>query len=80
MTDLARAAQLLEQGDWRGAHEIVQDDESPLACWAHGIVHTMEGDLANADYWYRRADRARPGPEHTGAEIAALQARLRGIC
>jgi len=79
MTDLARAAQLLEQGDWRRAHEIVQDDESPLACWAHGIVHIMEGDLTNADYWYRRAGRTRPGPEHTGAEIAALRARLRGV-
>ena len=52
--DLRRAAALLEKGDWRAAHEIVQrDEDSALACWAHGIV-LMEGDTGNARYWYRR--------------------------
>jgi hypothetical protein len=56
--DLRDAIQLLERGDWRAAHEIAQqDDDSPLFCWAHGIVHLMEGDLDNARYWYRRAGR-----------------------
>ena len=36
---------------------------SELAAWLHGIVHTLEGDLENARYWYRRARRAFPGPE-----------------
>lgn len=26
-----------------------------LAAWLHGIVHTLEGDLDNARYWYHRA-------------------------
>jgi hypothetical protein len=80
MTDLQQAAELLVRGDWRAAHEIVQDDASPAACWAHGIVHMLEGDLGNADYWYRRAGRFRPGPERVGDEIAALRRSLSGVC
>jgi len=76
MADLAEAVGLLEAGDWEAAHLIVQDDPSPLAAWAHGIVHLMEGDLANAGYWYRRAGRPTPTPADISAEIAALSAEL----
>ena len=68
--DLARAVKHLEARDWQAAHEIVQRDESDLAAWLHGIVHTLEGDLDNARYWYRRVRRAFPGPEAVAAEIA----------
>lgn len=74
--DLAEAVSLLESGDWEAAHRIVQDDPSELAAWAHGIVHLMEGDLANAGYWYRRAGRPLPGSEQLQEEIAALSAAL----
>jgi hypothetical protein len=47
----------LARWDWENAHAIVQDDESALECWAHGIVHLLEGDMDNAAYWYRRAGR-----------------------
>lgn len=78
MTDLQRAVELLARGDWEGAHVIVQDDDSAAACWAHGIVHMLEGDLGNADYWYRRAGRHRPGPERAAEEIAALRRLIGG--
>jgi hypothetical protein len=72
--ELARALALIEAGDWRAAHEIVQGDEtSPLACWAHGIVHLMEGDLPNARYWYSEAGRAFPGAASLADEISALK-------
>ncbi len=75
--DLQRALALLERGDWRAAHEIVQSDEdSPLACWAHGIVHAQEGDLSNARYWYREATRAFPGTDALAAELQALRDAL----
>ena len=64
----------LERGDWRAAHEIVQkDEESALSCWAHGIVHVLEGDLPNARYWYGQAKRAFPKDYSVPAEIAALK-------
>jgi len=74
---LERALAHLQRGEWQAAHEIVQaDEESALACWAHGIVHLMEGDLANARYWYGLSKR----PFHTdvAAEIAALSDSLSG--
>ncbi len=70
---LTRALELLAAGDWQKAHEIVQKDESTLAAWLHGIVHTLEGDLDNARYWYKRTDRAFPGPGAVQDEIAAAR-------
>jgi hypothetical protein len=73
---LVRALTLLEQGAWQDAHVIVQDQPSTLAAWLHGIVHTLEGDLDNARYWYRRAHRQFPGPEKVAGEIAAARQAL----
>jgi hypothetical protein len=75
--ELRRAIALLEAGDWQGAHAIVQRDEaSPLPCWAHGIVHIVEGDLSNARYWYRKAKRAFPSAPSVADEIVALKRSL----
>lgn len=74
---LAKAIKLLEEGDWQGAHEIVQQDEkSALACWAHGIVHVLEGDLPNARYWYRAAARPFREPFVLAEEISALKSAV----
>ena len=75
--DLVRALGFLRAGDWRAAHEIVQrDEDAPLSCWAHGIVHLMEGDTPNARYWYREAKRGFPGQASLAEEIAALAQAL----
>jgi hypothetical protein len=76
---LARALELLAAGAWQPAHEIVQQETSALAAWLHGIVHTLEGDLDNARYWYRRADRVFPGRDAVQAEIAAARRYLHEI-
>ena len=73
MSKLARAVELLATGSWQQAHEIVQEDKSVLSSWLHGIVHTLEGDLDNARYWYRKADRVFRGPEAVQEEIAAAR-------
>jgi hypothetical protein len=74
---LAQALAHLERGDWQAAHEIVQqDEESPFACWAHGMVHLMEGDVPNARYWYREAGRAFPTNASIQDEIKTLKERL----
>ncbi len=75
---LARAVALLESGSWQEAHLIVQEQQSDLAAWLHGIVHTLEGDLDNARYWYRKARRAFPGAEAVAAEIAGARRALEG--
>ncbi|RYH10594.1 hypothetical protein [Tropicimonas sp. IMCC6043] len=46
------------------AHRICQAQEGVSEYdWIHALVHRIEGDDANAAYWYRRAGRTRhPGP------------------
>jgi hypothetical protein len=65
---LREALAHLQQGNWQAAHDIVQREDSSDACWLHGIVHVLEGDLANARYWYARAKRA--FSDDTRSEIA----------
>ncbi len=53
--------------DWETAHEICQSAEGDIAHdWVHGLAHWIEGDIGNADYWYRRV-----GKKRSGATIAA---------
>ena len=44
-------------GDWDLAHELAQRDEGPDGAWVHAYLHRVQGDLSNADFWYRRAER-----------------------
>lgn len=74
---IVKAVRHLEQGQWKAAHVLVQNDASMLGCWAHGIVHLIEGDMDNAKYWYRRAHRALPHGNTANAEIAALKASIK---
>ncbi len=72
-----KALQLLADGDWDAAHELVQDDPSAEASWVHAHLHRVEGDLANAGYWYRRAGK----PAASGGleeERRAIEAALGG--
>jgi hypothetical protein len=76
-SQLQKALTHLQAGEWQAAHEIVQrDEDSPLACWAHGIVHIMEGDLPNARYWYGQAKRPFPAKPAADAEIDAFRQAL----
>jgi hypothetical protein len=70
---LVLAVQRADQGDWNGAHEIVQDIDHPLAAWVHANLHREEGDDGNARYWYREAGRpfTNAGFRDERAEIAA---------
>lgn len=60
--------------DWQAAHRIAQDDASAEGAWVHAWLHRIEGDLANARYWYRRARRnvAEGDTREEGKAIAAF--------
>ncbi|MBI1848554.1 MAG: hypothetical protein HY294_14195 [Candidatus Rokubacteria bacterium] len=73
---LDRALEHLAAGEWQKAHEIVQKDESVTAAWLHGIVHILEGDLKNAEGWYRKAGRPFPGGDAAPGEIATARRAL----
>lgn len=78
LEQLGRALDHLSRGAWQEAHAIVQHDEQwTLSCWAHGLVHVLEGDLDNARYWYNRAQRPFTVPVDVEAELAALRGSMR---
>lgn len=74
---LGTAIRHLRSGDWQKAHAIVQNDNTEMGCWAHGIVHLLEGDVGNARYWFRRAGRPFPRERDANAEIDALVAAVK---
>lgn len=50
-----KAMWLEARGDWKIAHQAVQEEESRQAAWVHAHLHRKEGDPSNAQYWYARA-------------------------
>ena len=64
-------------GDWQAAHLIVQEhEESALANWIHAVCHRMEGDVANARYWYGRIRREYREDLSTTDELREIQKAL----
>jgi hypothetical protein len=45
------------KGEWAAAHRLAQDEDDADGAWVHAYLHRVEGDLANAGYWYRRAGK-----------------------
>ncbi len=63
---------------WTRAHEAAQAADGADDAWVHAHLHRIEGDLANAGYWYRRAGRpasSAPLREEWQAISAVLLAR-----
>ena len=75
---LDAALSALERDDWEGAHRIVQSLDGPAAAWLHGVLHLIEGDEANAHYWYRRAGRPCPGTAQIQQELQAIRQAAAG--
>lgn len=51
------------RGEWNQAHQVAQDVHDAAGAWVHAYLHRKEGDLSNAQYWYRRAGK----PSASGA-------------
>ena len=77
-TSLGAALRALERNDWEGAHRIVQSLDGQAAAWLHGVLHLVEGDEANAQYWYRRAGKPCPGAAQIQQELQAIQRAVTG--
>ncbi|KIL38588.1 hypothetical protein SD70_25605 [Gordoniibacillus kamchatkensis] len=64
----------LWNGSLDASHRLSQDVETPLGSYWHGIMHRMEGDYSNANYWFARAGRQ---PIHEALQAAAAAALAR---
>ncbi|WP_309120157.1 hypothetical protein [Paenibacillus sp.] len=69
-----RSALLLWNDDLDGSHALSQELHTPTGSLLHGIMHRMEGDYWNADYWFRRV-----GAHPCYADIAREAALAEGV-
>lgn len=52
-----------KQGNWEAAHNIAQDIHTATGSWIHALLHVIEGDQWNADYWFSKAKKPSRGPD-----------------
>ena len=65
--------------EWEEAHRIVQAMEGTFEFdWVHALLHWIEADMGNADYWYRRAGKKRSAP-NVKAEWEVIAQALSGV-
>jgi len=75
---LLEAVRRAREGDWHGAHEIVQQHEGDArADWIHAVLHRIEGDSGNAEYWYRRCASIASRAASPQAELVRIAEQLR---
>jgi hypothetical protein len=53
-SQLKMAVEAALEGDWDKSHKIAQDYSDSTANWIHAVLHKIEGDVWNSNYWYAR--------------------------
>jgi hypothetical protein len=72
--ELLQAIDFALAGQWKEAHELVQQYESDAtAAWIHAVLHKIDGDLGNSRYWYRRAGQLEHVSDEPKAELAVIR-------
>jgi hypothetical protein len=75
--ELLRAVELALAGKWDAAHELVQQyEDDTTASWIHAVLHKIEGDHGNSQYWYQRAHRPDHANDEPRAELKVIHAEL----
>jgi hypothetical protein len=75
---LLAAVKLALDGDWDASHKIAQDYSDSNANWIHAVLHKIEGDEWNSNYWYARtAGRSYNDFVDTGEELLEIQRILK---
>jgi len=52
------------KGNWDDAHRFAQSQRDQVGYWVHAHLHRVEGDEANAGYWYLKS-----GKTHSSAPL-----------
>ncbi len=76
--NLLKAIDLALSGEWKAAHELVQQYEHTTAAWIHAVLHKIEGDQDNSRYWYRRAGKLEHASDEPKAELAEIRKEVAG--
>ncbi len=71
----AKALWHAKKGNWEDAHNIAQEIHTPLGSWIHALLHLIEGDQGNANYWFHKAGK----PSRKAGEIDALWVEITNL-
>ncbi|MDO9365895.1 MAG: hypothetical protein Q7T58_06120 [Methylotenera sp.] len=52
--ELMSAVNAALDGNWDASHNIAQIYSDNTANWLHAVLHKIEGDAWNSQYWYAR--------------------------
>ena len=77
--ELLKAIDLALSGEWNAAHKIVQQYEDGTASWIHAVLHKIEGDQDNSQYWYRRAGKLEHFSDEAKEELAEIRKGVAGL-
>lgn len=76
-TQLLLAVEAALNGEWDKSHKIAQDYSDTTANWIHAVLHKIEGDVWNSNYWYNRtAGKKYEDFSDATAELKAIQNHL----
>ena len=75
LSDPLQAMWHARKGDWDKAHHIAQTIDTELGSLIHAYLHRVEGDLSNADYWYKRVGK----PQFQGSTEAEVDEIVNSI-
>lgn len=74
---LNKAVEAALAEDWQAAHEIAQDYSDPTANWLHAVLHKIEGDKFNSNYWYAKTNGKKfEDFSDANAELIAIKTSL----
>ncbi len=77
---LIQACSLALQGEWDASHRIAQNYSDSTANWIHAVLHKIEGDVWNSNYWYARTTGKRYEDfRDASEELKAIQNILKDI-
>ncbi len=76
--DYIKVLDLVRDGHWDASHKGIQPYSDELSCLIHAYLHRVEGDMNNAEYWYRRAGQDKPN-NSLGEELNRLYRLANGL-
>ncbi|PPD51883.1 MAG: hypothetical protein CTY12_07295 [Methylotenera sp.] len=75
--DLLLAVEAALAGEWDKSHKIAQEYSDVTANWIHAVLHKIEGDVRNSNYWYARtAGKKYEDFSDATAELKAIKSYL----
>ena len=57
LSEIECAIWYILKDNWNMAHKTVQNLSTESACWLHAYLHRVEGDIGNANYWYKKVHK-----------------------